>query len=151
VGDYAGGASGSFDSDPNQHPLMRELITLLAQTRPWGRLVGIMLLIGAVLMLLVGVAMLLFGFAAGQPGMGPVVGAVYILMALFYIYPGLCLNRAASAIKEAESSADMQYVVEAILQQKKFWRFCGIITAVILIIYAVIFVVGIIVAVISAM
>ena len=72
-------------------------------------------------------------------------------MALFYIYPGLCLNRAASAIKEAESSADMQYVVEAILQQKKFWRFCGIITAVILIIYAVIFVVGIIVAVISAM
>lgn len=152
VGDYAGGSvSGDFSGDPNQHPLMKELITLLSQTRPWVRLIGIMVLIGAVFMLIAGAGILVFGFAAGQPGMGPFIGGMYILMSVFYIYPGLCLNRYASAIKEAESSADMQHVVEGILQQKKFWRFCGIITAVVLVIYLLIFIVGILAAVVGAM
>jgi magnesium-transporting ATPase (P-type) len=143
VGGYAG--VGDSGSDPNQHPLMRELITLLSQTRPWVRLIGVLVLIGAAFMLLGGVAMFL------QPANGPFLGGLYILMSVFYIYPGLCLNRYASAIKEAETSADMQHVVEAILQQKKFWRFCGIMTAIVLVIYLLIFVFVIIAAVAGAM
>ena len=143
VGGYAG--VGDSGSDPNQHPLMRELITLLSQTRPWVRLIGVLVLIGAAFMLLGGVAMFL------QPANGPFLGGLYILMSVFYIYPGLCLNRYASAIKEAETSADMQHVVEAFLQQKKFWRFCGIMTAIVLVIYLLIFVFVIIAAVAGAM
>lgn len=143
VGGYAG--VGDSGSDPNQHPLMRELITLLSQTRPWVRLIGVLVLIGAAFMLLGGVAMFL------QPANGPFLGGLYILMSVFYIYPGLCLNRYASAIKEAETSADMQHVVQAILQQKKFWRFCGIMTAIVLVIYLLIFVFVIIAAVAGAM
>ena len=86
-----------------------------------------------------------------QPANGPFLGGLYILMSVFYIYPGLCLNRYASAIKEAETSADMQHVVQAILQQKKFWRFCGIMTAIVLVIYLLIFVFVIIAAVAGAM
>lgn len=145
VGGYAGVGVGDSGSDPNQHPLMRELITLLSQTRPWVRLIGVLVLIGAAFMLLGGVAMFL------QPANGPFLGGLYILMSVFYIYPGLCLNRYASAIKEAETSADMQHVVEAILQQKKFWRFCGIMTAIVLVIYLLIFVFVIIAAVAGAM
>lgn len=153
VGGYAGGSESGRDAvDPNQHPLMQELITLLAQTRPWVRLLGILAFIGAGLMLLAGGALFLVGLAGGgQQPFGPVLGVVYILMSLFYIYPALCLNRYASAIKEAETSADMQHVVEAILHQKKFWKFCGVITAVVLVIYLLIFIVAILGGILGAL
>ncbi len=132
---------------------MRELIALLTQTRPWVRLIGVMLLIGAVLMLIAGFFILLGGIAGGRGAVpiGPVLGGVYMLMSFFYIYPGLCLNRYASAIRDAETSGDMRHVVEAILQQKKFWRFCGIITAILLLIYLLLFIFRILATVAGAL
>ncbi|MDG1895087.1 MAG: hypothetical protein P8J37_09275 [Fuerstiella sp.] len=52
----------------------------------------------------------------------------------------------ASSITEAAASGQMVHVNDAILQQKKFWRFCGILTSIILGIYAVIFIVAILAA-----
>ena len=74
------------------------------------------------------------------------IGVVYLVMSVFYVYPALCLNRYAAAIRKAETTADMANVVEAILQQKKFWKFCGIMMALVLIIYFLAAIFGVLVA-----
>lgn len=147
VGDYA--SSGGALNDANQSGSMRILIDVLVQTRPWVRLIGFLTLLGAVLMILVGVAIMAgaVGQQAGLQGFGSVVGVLYIVLSVLYLYPGLCLIRYASAISEADSSGQMSQVVEALTQQKKFWKFCGIFAAIILGFYAVIFGFGILAAV----
>lgn len=103
-------------------------------------------------MILVGVAMvagMMLGNVRQQAGFanaGPIIGAVYIAMSVLYLYPGLCLLRYASAISAADSSGQMSQVVEALIQQKKFWKFCGVFVAVILGFYVLMFALGILVA-----
>jgi hypothetical protein len=149
VGEYADAEFGSGSSDPNQHPQMNELLTLLSQTRPWVRFISILMIIGAALMLLGGMFMIVGAVMGGAADGGQmiVMGAIYLPMAFLYVYPALCLSRYASAIRTAERSTDMTHVVAAISHQKKFWMFCGIIAAVILAIYALIFVFAFVVAV----
>ncbi|MEZ6122913.1 MAG: hypothetical protein R3C49_07015 [Planctomycetaceae bacterium] len=145
TGDYATGGA-SFDDDPNQHPQLRELIRLLVETRPWVRLFGILTIIGAVFMMLGSVFMIGVG-AAGRnagPAETGLLGVLYLLFGLLYLYPGLCLNRYASAITEAEASRQLSSINAAVLQQKKFWRFVGIIAAIFLTIYAIILLIGLI-------
>ena len=139
VGGYANEPGAG--SDPNQHPQMATLIQLLVETRPWVRLFGVLTLIAAVMMIIGGV-LVMAGGAMGAGALGP-LGALYIVMALLYLYPGLTLNRYASAITQAQTTGRMNEVVEAITQQKKFWRFIGIIATIILIIYFVIFILGV--------
>lgn len=155
VGEYADAGFGSGPADPNQHPQMTELLSLLSETRPWVRFISILMIIGVVLMLIGGFFMILGALMGGGGGPGVaelgVMGAIYLPMAFLYIYPALCLSRYASAISTAEKSTEMTHVVEAISHQKKFWRFCGIIAAVILAIYALIFVFAIVAGVVGAM
>lgn len=143
---FADGEPLAAGADPSQHPLMQELIVLLSQTRPWVRLFGILTAIGAVLMVIGGGVMI----GAGDPGMA-VVGAVYMAMAGLYIYPAMCLSRYASRIKTTELTGEMASVVDAIREQKKFWRFSGIVATVILIIYGFFFVIAFAGVIISAM
>ena len=138
VGEHASGGHYA-DADPNQDPALRQLIQLLTETRPWGRLFGILMLISGAFMLLA-VAM---GGAAARMG---VMGVIYLPFAFLYIYPAMCLMKYASSITEAAASGQMVHVNDAILQQKKFWRFCGLLTSIILGIYAVIFIVAILAA-----
>ena len=69
------------------------------------------------------------------------MGAIYLPFAFLYIYPAMCLMKYASSITEASITGRLVHVNEAILQQKRFWRFCGILASIILGIYAVIFIV----------
>jgi hypothetical protein len=138
-------ASGGHyaDADPNLDPSLRELIQLLTETRPWVRLFGILMLIGAALMLIGGVFMLLAVAMGGGAAQLGIMGAIYLPFAFLYIYPAICLMKYASSITEASVTGRMVHVNEAILQQKKFWRFCGILTSIILGIYAVMIIVAI--------
>lgn len=123
--------------DPNQDPAMRNVIDLLRQTRPWVRFLGIVAMVVAGLMVLGGMFLLVTTVMVGQQGttwLG-IMGAVYMLMALLYIYPALCLLRYAASITAAERSGHLVHVAVALEKQKSFWRFAGILTAVILIIY----------------
>ncbi|MCP4508304.1 MAG: hypothetical protein GY826_18175 [Fuerstiella sp.] len=63
--------------------------------------------------------------------------------ASLYIYPSMCLMKYASSITEASASGQMVHVNEAIRQQKKFWRFCGILATIVLAIYALIAIVAV--------
>jgi len=136
VSEFSGAYDPAAASDPNMNPEYRDLIRLLVETRPWVRFIGIMTLIGAAFMVLGGLGMLL-GSAAGQAGGRFLfIGVLYLVMAVLYIYPAVCLMKYASSITNAETSRQLGNVNEAILHQKKFWRFCGILMAVIVAVYA---------------
>ena len=140
VSEFSNTGDTAADNDPNQHPQMRELISLLSQTRPWVRFIGVLTMIAAVLVVIVGIFMVIGMAATGGGPRAPQLGRfgvvfVYLIMSALYVYPALCLNRYAAAIGKAETTADMANVVEAVLQQKKFWKFCGIMMALVLVIY----------------
>lgn len=110
---------------------MLELIQLLRQTRPWVRLFSLLMLITAALMFFGG--LLMVGLDRDEMASA---GGGYVLMAILYVYPAICLGGYASGIRAVELSGDMKDVVEAIRQQKQFWRYCGLVTAVLLILSA---------------
>jgi hypothetical protein len=119
VSEHASGGHYA-DADPNLDPSFRQLIQL-----PWVRLLGILTLIVAAFMLIGGGFMVLAVARVGGSG-SVVVSGIYLASAFLYIYPAMCLMKYASSITEASATGRMAHVNKAILQQKKFWRFCGI-------------------------
>ena len=105
-------------------------VALLSQTRPWVRFLSIMAFIGSGFLLLGGVAMM--GLSAVIPSMGflqgAAIGVMYVLMAALYIYPALLLNRYAGAIGALVVTRSAASLDAALDQQKRFWRFVGIMT-----------------------
>lgn len=116
-------------------------IQTLAATRPWVILCSIMGFIGAVFTLAYGVMMTFFGVMIGQPATTPmpsgpgtpnmtafmsVMGAFYLLMAVFYVIPSVKLWKFGSAIKRLTLSGSNTDLEQAVDQQRSFWKFVGI-------------------------
>jgi hypothetical protein len=142
----ASGGSGGIS------PLILEHLRL---TRPWVKLVAILGFIGSAFLLIAALVMMVFGSAIGLmgpqsadnplsaafgAGFGVGIGLVYILLAFLYIAPSLYLLRYARAIQALLANPQVPTLEEALGHQKSFWRFVGICTAVILILYAIFFV-----------
>lgn len=132
----------------------------LAGTKPWVRFMSVLLFIGTGFLVLIALVMLLMGGAMAQAapsnpmfagGMGAVIGGVYLAMALFYIYPGIKLWKYASRIGELVQSANAGSLEAALREQRKFWKFVGIIMLIFLILYALIFVGAIMMGLIGAL
>lgn len=125
----------------------------LRNTKPWVRLLSVMGFIGSALLVIVALAMMVGSSFMGEQfsgAMGVGLGVAYLLFALFYIYPSVCLWRYANSIQALLSTRRTVDLETALGQQKSFWRFVGILTAVILVIYALIFVVAIVAGAIGA-
>lgn len=125
----------------------------LRNTKPWVRLISVMLFIGSAFLIIFGLLIMVGGGFMGEQfkgAMGVGLGAFYLLLALFYIYPSLCLWRYATAIQALLSTRRLVDLEAALGQQKSFWRFVGILTAVLLVIYALIFVIAIVAGAIGA-
>ncbi|MBN1569344.1 MAG: hypothetical protein JXA73_15970 [Acidobacteria bacterium] len=125
----------------------------LSQTGPWIRFLAILLFIFSGLTLLIGMVLILMGFAGilspgssvgGKmlpSGLGvALLGPIYGLMAILgYLVPGILLFRYASAIKALQSSRSAQVLENALKHQKSFWRYLGILTIILLIIGILVF------------
>ena len=119
-----GGAGPQFDGAAE----------MLRQTRPWVRLVSIMMFVGAAFMVLAGGFMMLGGAAAGMgTELGPMAGApvaimgvIYIAMALLYIVPATYLWQYAGRSQEFDLQRSASALTSALQAQKSFWKFCGI-------------------------
>jgi len=116
----------------------------LNQTRPWVRFLAVMVfivvvfaVIGALIMLLVGMAGNLVGAGSETfgilPGEGIIIGLVYLVIAVLYIAPSIFLFRYATAIKVLESTRTSQALENALKYQRSFWRYIGILTVICLI------------------
>jgi hypothetical protein len=129
--------------------LTAEGLKFLKQTKPWVRFLAVMVfivvaftVIGALIMLLVGVAGNFFGAGSETfgilPGEGMIIGFVYLVIGILYITPGIFLFRYATAIKVLESACKSQALENALKYQRSFWRYIGILTVIYLIVVAAI-------------
>lgn len=137
-------------------------VEMLAKTKPWVRFLSVITFISAGFMLLLGVVMTVAGssmFAAASrsgmpPGlagsMGVILAAVYVVLAIVYIYPGVKLWKYASAIARLIQSGSQQDLVEALKQQKSFWKFVGILFLIMLVIYLLVIIGSVVFAVFAA-
>ncbi len=109
----------------------------LRQTKPWVTFIGVMYIIGAALMGLGG----LF-FMGTMPGDFAWLGILYVVMAAVMVIPSLHLLRYGSQIGNLISGGGVHALEEALSHQKSFWKFVGILAAIMLGLYALAFAIG---------
>lgn len=145
-------AGGTFAPDVSQGA-----VEALRGTRPWVRLFSILGFISAALMVMLGAAVVLgggatiFGEAAAPGGALIAMGFAYLLIGLLYFLPCLYLFRYASRITRITAGGGEAALVDALDQQRRFWRLVGIYTLVMLGLYVVAAVVFAIVAATGAL
>lgn len=135
-------------------------VEALRGTRPWVRLFSILGFLSAALMVMLGAAVALGGGASifgGFGGEAPAAGGAmigmglaYLLIGLLYFLPCLYLFRYASRITRITEGGGAAALVEALDQQRRFWRLIGIYAVVMLALYAVVLVVFAVAALVGA-
>lgn len=92
--------------------------------------------LGGLSMMALGVAMVPGRFPGG---FGAGLGFIYIVMAIVYIIPAVFLwmyaDRIGGYLRQKSSGA----LASALEAQKSFWKFTGILTLIVLCLYAIIF------------
>ncbi len=143
----------NLDADPS----LAGAADMLRQTKPWVRFMSVMLFIGAGLMAIGGLAIMAIGMGQGGPGapgmpgaFGPILGAVYIVMALLYIVPGIFLWKYADRIGAFLYQQTPAMLTSALEPQKSFWRFTGIVTLILISVYFLIIVLAAFGAIVGA-
>ena len=123
----------------------------MRRTKGWARFLSVLAYVGSALMILAGIGMIAAGamgglaaggrsgFAAGVPF--GFMGALYIVMSLLYLVPAFLLGRYATRIGGLVQRQTELDLVAALDAQRAFWKFVGVLTLVILAIYAVGFVI----------
>jgi Na+/melibiose symporter-like transporter len=114
------------------------MIEHLRATKPWVRFLSIMGFIGSGLMLLAGLVMPVLGTLNDELGgwASAGFGILYVAFAVVYVFPSLFLWRYASAIGVLVSTRGIREMELALSHQKSFWRFFGIMSLVMVCLYA---------------
>lgn len=151
----AAAGGGTFAPDVPQGA-----VEALRGTRPWVRLFSILGFLSAALMVVLGAAVMLgggaslfgdFGEEAAPGGVLIGMGFAYLLVGLLYFLPCLYLFRYASRITRITEGGGEVALVDALDQQRRFWRLIGIYTLVFLVLYGLLAVVFAIVAATGAL
>ena len=113
----------------------------LTETAKWAKLLSILGLILSVLMVLGGIAVAFLGTTlnniSGLRGLGPFLGIIYLLLGLLYLYPSWALLQFATTISSGLKKSDQVLVNEGLKNLKSCFRFWGILSLIIIGIYAV--------------
>jgi hypothetical protein len=153
--------ASSLSYSYSQETVSAAVIDQLGRTRGWVLFFSIMLWIGAVFLILGGLAMVGMGLVAGASGaMGEAlpkefgalggiaaIGAIYFVLAVFYIYPALKLGKYAARIRDLASVPSEQNLVAALNEQRAFWKYVGIMVIVMIALYIAIFAVMMVVGI----
>ena len=124
-------------------------VQLMRATKPWVRFLSIIGFIMCGLMLLAGVAFAAICVLGRATTQGIVIAVVYPIMSLIYLYPTVCLFQYASRIGTFLSQGSSESLDHALEAQKNFWRFVGILTVIVLCLYAVAIAVAILVTLVA--
>jgi hypothetical protein len=121
---------------PAQGGVSTNAIDLLKQTRPWVIMMSVLCFISVGFMLLAGLGM--FAMALLMPRGGAqqaILGVVYLPLALVYIYPAVKLWSYGSSISRLSATSATADLEAALGHQKSFWKYCGILTLVMIVVY----------------
>jgi hypothetical protein len=126
------------------------IVSVLRETRPWVRLFSVLGFIGSAL-ILAGAALALVLLLLSQGALQAAVSLVYVAMGILFIVPSIHLYRYADRIRFLEISGTPDALASALEAQKSFWRFAGIFTTVILVIYALLIGIGAVVGIVAVL
>lgn len=119
----------------------------LAESAKWGRFLAIVAFVFIGLMALGAFGFMMVGDSISQAmpgaldyGFGIVFGILYLLFALLYLYPTIKLYNFSKNAKTALATNNSALLTESLGNLKRIFQFFGIITAVVLGLYAIVFV-----------
>lgn len=119
-----------------------EIKGYLLETSKWGKFLAIFGYVGMGLLLLLGVVFTVgFSIFNSFSGVGfpmKIMGFVYILIAVSYYFPLTYLYRFSVQLKQGLNSINQQTVTSGFENLKSLFKFMGILTIVVLSIYALI-------------
>ena len=106
------------------------VISGIARTGPWVRLIAVMWFIGVGFMCVAGLVIMLAGGAAGDLGLGVGIGLglFYLAMAAVYLIPLIPLHRFANEASQLKGNPSAAIAARAIEQSRSFWTRIGILT-----------------------
>lgn len=132
--------------EPKTITLERSALGHLMETARWGKLMAITGFVGLGLLVLLGIFYSAFisAISGGELDALPVtiswaIGLVYILFAVLFFFPVLYLYRFSTQTPSSIRSKTTEQLTEALSNLKSLFKFMGIYTAVILIIYGLVF------------
>jgi hypothetical protein len=120
-------------------PVSADTVEALRLTKPWVRFLGVM---GAIMIALIVLGALAMALLSSGPfrymGLAARIGVavLYLLMAALHFPPVIFLHRYANRIGDLLSDNSTQSLEEALRAQKSFWKYIGIFTVVMVVIYA---------------
>jgi hypothetical protein len=124
-----------------------EIRSYLLEASRWGKFLAIMGYIGIGLILMIAIGIMAIGSDSQLiPGVGVGMGAfgmIYIILAVLYFFPVYYLHQFSAKTKEGINSQDTQTMATGFQNLKSLFKFMGIVTIVILSIYALVFFIAI--------
>jgi len=117
--------------------LAEEVATVLRGTGRWTRFVSIMLFIYSGLMLIMAITTVIV-MSSFASSFSAVMFIFYFLIALFYVYPATRLWLFSRACRSFQIDYHAETMVTAFDQHRKFWKFFGIVTIVLVSFFALI-------------
>lgn len=127
--------------------VMPPMVEALRQTKPWVRFLAVLGFIGTGFMVLGALAMLSLGSLRGNSALPASFGigmmVAYLVMAGIQLPAVIFLNRYASRIGNLLDSHAPGDLTEALVAQKSFWRYMGILMITVLCFYVLAIVVAI--------
>jgi hypothetical protein len=121
----------SAQAEPGVTP---KIVEMLARTQPWVRFLSVLGFIGFALMMLVAVGAFMLAVSRNNSG-GILLAIIYAVFGIVYLLPSVFLSRYASDIARLRTSLRVQDLEDALQAQKSFWKFAGIATLVMIVLY----------------
>ena len=135
-------------TQPPKIQLVQETLQNLNETRKWTSFLSIMgfIFIGLMILIAFAAGSLFAAMGENNPAMpysGTLLGFIYLVIAFIYFFPILYLYRFSKFTKKALEMQDPNDLNEAFKNLKSHYRFMGIITIIMIALYALIFLIGI--------
>jgi hypothetical protein len=141
----------NFEQENLVLKVSQESVSYLKETAKWGKFLAIVGFVMSGLLIVIGFFAGTFiarmsEMSGGVPSpINPMFLSVfYVLIAAIYIIPCYYLYKFSTELKVAVANTDSDNLTEAFKNQKSLYKFFGIFTAVILGLYAIIFVIAIV-------
>ena len=138
----------------NQFAINSEIKAYLLETAKWGKFLAIVGYVGMGLLLLLGIVFILgFSVFNSVSDVGfpiRIMGFIYVLLSVAYYFPLKYLYNFSTQIKKGFNSANQQTVTFGFENLKSLFKFMGILTIVVLSIYALLIIVVIPIGIFTA-